>query len=354
MTNLTYRIAGALFCLYVAGPLPAPIGSFKAVDEMFVASDVIVVGTIEQGTVSGTTLAVSIQIERCLKGAYQPGAVISATGTLAAASPTRAAAHDRAMFFLGNAPGPLRLIPVTSGVVPFERWIYLPLPNRSSPAVTSTSVKERVSLEILAGIEAGPLKEPGGYIDPESAYTAAPTATVRSVFYRWLHSDSPMLASLSLNVLLGAGDTSALAGLMSDKRLRSSWVQPGAYDGLKYHFKNADTTAVQSLGQLVTDNSNSLDLRIAAATSLWRIHTRQALPFLAEMLDSPDSTIRSCGVGGLASFANHVPIGSLEPAAGEWRWRTDETIAHSAVKDSQDSIHFWKNWWAANQASLKE
>jgi hypothetical protein len=353
MPNLIYRIAGALFCLCAAALLPAPIG-FKSVDQMLAASDVIVIGTIEQGTVSGTTMTISVQIERCLKGAYRPGAVVTATATLAAPSETHPVAHRRAMFFLGNAPGPMRLIPVTAGAVPDERFIYLPLPNSAVPAVASSSIKERVALEILAGIEGGPLKEPGGYIDPESAYAAAPTAAVRSVFYRWLHSDSPMLASLSLNVLLGAGHTSALARLMSDERLRSSWVQPGAYDGLKYYFKNADTTAVQSLGQLADDKSNRLDLRIAAATALFRIHTRQALPFLAGMLDSTDTTIRSCGVGGLASFANHVPIGSHEPAAGEWRWRTDETIAHSAVKDSQDFIHFWKSWWAANQASLKE
>ncbi len=357
MRNSHCLIAIALLCIFGAGRLPAPVASSKSVDQMLAASDGIVVGTIAQGTVSGATVAMSIQVERVLKGTWPAGAVIAATGTLAEPSGTRAMAHDRGIFFLGNsAAGPLMLIPVTSGFVPLERWIYLPLPDASSPPATSvaTSTRERVSLEILAGIEAGPLKQPGGYIDPESAYVAAPTAAVRSVFYRWLGSGSPRLAALSLSVLLGAGNRGALARLASDRALRSSALEPGAYDGLKFHFQNADPAAVRLLGQLAGDNSGRMDLRAAAASALAKVHTRQALPFPAQFLDSTDSTIRSCGVGGLAMFANNVPIGSYEPAAGKWPWRTGDTIAHSAMVDSQDSVRFWKNWWTANRALLTQ
>ena len=82
------------------------------------------------------------------------------------------------------------------------------------------------------------------------------------------------------------------------------------------------------------------------------------MPYLARLLDSPDATLRTCAIGGLAMFANNVPIGSHEPAAGDWAWRTDDTIAHSAMDQGVISnnaayyIGFWKSWWAANQVAL--
>ena len=117
-------------------------------------------------------------------------------------------------------------------------------------------------------------------------------------------------------------------------------------------FNNADPAAISLLGKLASDNSNGEDLRVAAAAALARVHTKQALPILAQLLGGPDPTLRAYAVGGLSMFANNVPVGSHEPAAGDWPWRTAETIAHSAMVGSDDQVQFWKNWWGTNQAAL--
>ena len=328
-------------------------------EELVSASGIIIVGSVPQGTVSGTTVTVSVHVERVLKGKSAPGAVVSAVGSLSQPWQTRAIGHDRAIFFLANASaGPMRLVPVTSGFVPDERWVYLPLPDATAPAAspaTNSDAGERVLLEVLGGIEAGPLKQIGGFIDPEPTYRASPTPAARAVFRRWLTSGSPSLTAIALRALLGEADPTSLSLLAANPALRSAALDAHAFDGLRWYFHNADPARVRLLAQLAGDGANSMDLRVAAASALARVHTTEALPFLAQFLESTDPTVRGCGVGGLAMFANHVPIGSHEPAAGDWRWRTEETIAHSGTDGhDQDSVRFWKNWWVANHTALSE
>lgn len=82
--------------------------------------------------------------------------------------------------------------------------------------------------------------------------------------------------------------------------------------------------------------------------------------YLAQLLADPSPTLQAAGVGGLASFANHVPIGSHEPALGDWKYRTEETIAHSAFDESLVRqlqayyVGFWRDWWQQHHANLGE
>ncbi len=112
-----------------------------------------------------------------------------------------------------------------------------------------------------------------------------------------------------------------------------------------------------ALGTLIAPNLSDAPLRAASAGALARIHDRESLPHLARLLDDRDPEIRAYAVGGLAMYANNVPIGQHHPAPGEWRFRTDATMAHSAMspaviaKDPAKYIGFWKNWWRDNQAA---
>lgn len=355
MTAPTHLAGVGLLCIAAVGLLPAPIAGTRSLDELVADSDSIVVGSVVQGKAAGTSVTVSVQVERSLKGNLATGAVLTATGIVGAPSPTRAISRERGIFFLANAgTGPMRLVPVTSGFVLDERFLFVPLPDASSPAAApsaSSSVRDRVLLEILGGVAAGPLKQPGGFIDPESEYRVNPTPLVRSAFQAWLTSDSPELVASAMQALLPEGNPTALSGLAGDAAMRSS-APPGTFNGLKWYFASTDPAAVGLLGQFVADTTNSLDLRVAAASALARVHTRQALLFLAGLLDDPDLDLRRCAVGGLSMFANNVPIGSHEPAAGAWPWRTDETIAHSAMDAA--NAGFWKSWWAANQSALSQ
>jgi hypothetical protein len=343
-------LLGLVVARWLLGQGGAPV----SVDRLIAASDSIVVGTIAQGTVSGTAVALSIQVERVLLGNWEMGAIVAASGTISEPSPTRAIGPERGIFFLSDAgAGPMRLVPAISGDLLDEMEMFVLLPVSSTPAAqpaANASPRERVLLEMLGAVGAPLPKRPGGFVDVVAEYRVSPTPAVRSVFRRWLTSDSPRLAAIGVQALLAEGDTTALSRVAADPGLRSTAVKAHAFDGLKFYFKNSDPAAVNALGRLAGDNSNGMELRIAAASALARVHTRQALPFLAQLLDTPDPTLRTFAVGGLSMFANHVPIGSHEPAAGEWPWRTDETVAHSAMDGS--NVGFWRSWWAANQAAL--
>jgi hypothetical protein len=347
-----------LFGLLVAGPSPTSGGAPKSLGGLVAASDGIVVGTIAQGTATGTSIALSIQVERAIKGKWATGAVIAAAGTISEPSPTRAITEQRGIFFLANAgTGPMRLVPAMSGHLLDEMFVFLPLPDASVPAAqpgANSTTRERLLLEILGAMEAGPTKRFGGFVDVLGEYHAAPTPAIQMVFQQWLASGPPGLAAIALQGLLGEGDVNALSRVVTDPVLRASATQAHAFNGLKWYFNNTDPAAVSSLGKLASDNSNGEDLRVAAASALARIHIKQALPILAQLLGSPDPSLRACAVGGLSMFANNVPIGSHEPAVGDWRWRTDETIAHSAMVGSDAQVQFWKNWWITNRAALSQ
>jgi hypothetical protein len=66
----------------------------------------------------------------------------------------------------------------------------------------------------------------------------------------------------------------------------------------------------------ISGRERDMDLRVAAAGALARMHTQPNLPYLAKLLTEKSTMLQAMGVGGLASFANNVPIGSHEPAAG--------------------------------------
>jgi len=116
---------------------------------------------------------------------------------------------------------------------------------------------------------------------------------------------------------------------------------------------------VAMLGKLADDPSNTPELRTASASALAWIHTGQALPYLAPLLDDANPDVRGAAVGGLAMFANNVISGEGSPSAVAWKYRTEETIAHSCMgptcmkQNEGYYIGFWKTWWTANRNSIE-
>jgi hypothetical protein len=90
------------------------------------------------------------------------------------------------------------------------------------------------------------------------------------------------------------------------------------------------------------------------------------VPWLAELLDDPDVSLRLEGISGMSLFANGLPVqtaatpGSLEYLqlqAGA-PYRTPDTLANFAVgtqaisRNEAKYLAFWKQWWAANRAAF--
>jgi hypothetical protein len=105
-------------------------------------------------------------------------------------------------------------------------------------------------------------------------------------------------------------------------------------------------------------------MRRAAVRALAAMHTKEALPFLATLLDSADPFEQGQGVFGLGAFANGCPpqtpgnvismdyIKFKNPSA----FKTDDTIAHFAFGGNPAAdepehvarVAFWKAWWGTN------
>jgi hypothetical protein len=107
---------------------------------------------------------------------------------------------------------------------------------------------------------------------------------------------------------------------------------------------------------IASDPDVPVDLSVSAAEALVAIHTREALPFLARLLESTDSSERMKGAFGLWSFANGCPpwpddiVRSMDyyrfqnPSV----YRTKETIAAfgpPGPADAANTVSFWVAWW---------
>ena len=231
MNYLRHIVRSVLFCITAAGLLWGPGAAPVPIDSLVAASDGIVVGTITQGTVSGTTVALSVQVERALKGSWEPGSIVAATTLISESWPTREIKPARGIFFLANAgTGPMRLLPVDTGYLLHEGQTFMHLPNTSTPAavtVAASSPNERVVLEYLGVIEATPPDQLGGVNQMLSNFNLAPTTpALLSVFQRWSAGSSSQLAAAGLQVLLANGDTTALSRLVASGSMRTAAVAP--------------------------------------------------------------------------------------------------------------------------------
>lgn len=181
----------------------------------------------------------------------------------------------------------------------------------------------------------------------------------RRTFARFAQSNVERIQALGLRALIAEGDLGALQRVASeqDKLMASSFGRAIAQD-LRFYFRNAEPAAVRILGPLATSENIRQEVRIAAATALARVHTRESLQYLAGLLGSPDLMLRTLAVGGMAMFANNVPINSHHPVPGDWPYRTEETIAHSTMdpntiaRNESYYVGFWKNWWFQNKETL--
>jgi HEAT repeats len=360
--NEAKYLVSTLFC-FIAGAmlLYAPGGAPASLDKLVAASDDIVVGKIIDGASSGVTVSLSLEVERALKGPLATGAIVGASGAASQAVMTHPVAQERGIFFLSAASGGiLRVVPPLNGYLTDERSTFIPLPSSGYEVQPGTSPKEQVMLEVLGALESGRMVQPGGTIDLLGEFHADPSSNVRLVFQRWMTgSSSSRLTAIALRALVAEGDIGALTRIASDDSLESTQAAASLYEALKL-FKNPDPTSVALLGRLATTSSTNTSLRAAAATALARMHTQRTLPYLAQLLGEQNISLVTAAVGGLSSFANNVPIGSHQPAAGPWSYRSEDTIAHSAFDErliaKQESyfVSFWSDWWHQNESKLSQ
>jgi hypothetical protein len=369
------RFIGNIICLvsfFLAFFEPrsyAAPGGRRSLTVLTTQAEAIVIGAV-QTTETSATITRTINVERVLKGVATPGTSISIVWTYPIAhgepGPPGSArvSNGHGVFFLvHDTTGSWSLLPASWGDARWEDT-YIPTPSTIQPGLravasaslqSTASVLDLVVLEMVASAEAG---APPPY-DLIATFRQSRSPVLAAAFVRFLSSQDPNLRSVGLRGAVSTGDPSIVASVRQNYATLSA--VPGWLDlveDIKFYYVNTNVAAVLNLGQVATDSTVGMDLRIATGVALARMHTQQTLPYLAALLDDPNATLKTAAVGGMSSFANNVPIGSHEPAAGAWQYRTDDTIAHSAFDEAtierQESyyIAFWKGWWQQNQQAF--
>jgi hypothetical protein len=369
------RLHGIIYCIctllaLLIPRLDAGPAARASVIRLTADSDAIVAGSVEATAVNRTISAI-IHPDRVFKGSIRLGSTVPVTWTLPE-NPfgygKGGASHSRGhgIFFLRQtASGSWSILSATNGDVSWEDT-YIPAPHNVPQAlrdVTSASLPRKASvldhvlLEMVIATEAG---APVPY-DLVGIFRESRSPVLAAAFRRFLSKQNPWLVSTGLRGSILSGDPASILSIRKRyAKLSSSEGWLPLLDEIKIYYLNTAPQAIQILGEIAIDDTVGTDLRIAVAAALARMHTRQSLPYLAQLLGDQNSTLRTMAVGGLSSFANNVPIGEHEPAPGLWSYRTEATIAHSVFDEAAVNrqkayyIGFWKDWWKQNQATLSQ
>jgi HEAT repeat protein len=137
---------------------------------------------------------------------------------------------------------------------------------------------------------------------------------------------------------------------------------------LRDFWRDQTPSSVLDLVQLAEAASTPKDLRAAAVWAISAIHTKEALPFLAGLLNSQDPLEQVRGMFGLGSFANGYPPQTVDNSASMDYLRTDSklSVAFSTAATKANFVAggggtaeqlaplvaFWRDWWNNNQAAI--
>ena len=364
--------AGLGLLLLAAGNAYGGISGQVSLVGLEQSADLIVVGGASGGVQSGAALSFKLQVDRVIKGdptvAGTPIAVEWASmdhpGPPALGPPE---VGGNGLWFLQRSSSGWELLPAMRGGAFEGTYIPEPLGAISSAYAYSPSaaLSDKVASEIGAALEAAN----GGGAELAGMYNLLDelrSPVIQLLYSRLSASVSTNQRILGLSGLIRGGSATALgAAIEIASSLGAYPLESGVlFESVRNEFRSTDSTSVGILGQIATaPTCPSQPLREAAARALVAIHTQQALPYLAALLDDSDPNLRSEGIGGLGSFANglsvqttaSVPSLSYLQRPPSAPYMTKATIANFALGPAAATdarLSFWKAWWLQNRAAL--
>jgi hypothetical protein len=364
-TKSTFSI---LTMISAAGGLYGGLMAPASIAQLEKTADVIAVGTASGSTMSGATLNFSLQIARVVKG--DAGLVGSSIPVLwqmgGSGRGAGAGLAVSGIWFLQGTTGAWHLMPVMQGSIDFGR-VYFPAPSGpiASPYAygQTASLDDKLASEMASAIEGSTAFVEQFYAAMEGGLLDELKSPVLALLYQRLaNSTAADRALLGLAGLIRQQNGSVLAGAA---RAPSSLPNDPAVgillQSVRDYFRATDPASVAALGVSATDTSNpNIGFREAAAHALAAIHTAAAMPFLAALLDDPDTNLRVEAVGGMGAFANRLAVQTLAGVPGltylqlpdSAPYKTPDTVAHLAFGPQTITgretyyVSFWKNWWA--------
>ena len=335
-------------------------------------ADAIVVGDIKDGQIVGREVSLTLQVSRVLKGDLKALDVVQARSRFRVMHQGRPSKLEplRGLWFLEHRDGwellqgptyfPATYFPIPSGEIG-EGYRY----------PVEAVITDKVVLELASAAEtfngnskqfsmAGKAFHGGFYgLDSEA---------IRSAYWRLAGSDSPSARILGLAGLVGLGPDQDVMGRV-EKELAElgSQTDVSVLASRLELVTTTDPDVVGSLGRLATSRTLSQRLRRAAAYTLRSIHSRDAVPYLAELLESDKVRLQDLAVSGLSLFAANLPKITPESARslswltprGPRRYSIAGIEQHMHVNaefgdasERQRHVEFWKSWWVSQRAAV--
>ena len=265
------------------------------------------------------------------------------------------------------------------------RWAVEKLPEEAPPGAAAESPPRAVTNELVAvlrwvgkahatDLEAqvfteraslfGALKDDLRTLSPEERLVAS----------RILADDSaPALRAVGITGLLYANEPEGLKRFAAEwPRLEVTADSLNMVSALGKYVNPRDGAAIRDLGRLASQHSTFYLFDQTVAFVLRNVHTREALPGLAALLDSQMPVARSFAVTGMCLFVRNAATSApVNPSLTPDYWGVNaamrpptpfmsvDTERYCWTKDApQDPreldpyLSFWKGWWRDHEAAF--
>ena len=363
-------------------------------------NDVIVVGegSLESSNEQSATIA--INLERVIKGDNIPQSIRIVRATT---SPVCIVPIDsmpvNAIWFLRHLPNgsiTFGLTPKSQVCQPLENEYEVPnspLPPRWSYS-SSVSPKLKLAYELAASLEANEGTGPIIFAMGPFILDAMDRSINADVYKKLSESSIKTVRLIGILGLVQNGDSRQLKDVLDGRsELTFGSPQPLSYKkkgkmittinydssgseilstyrhtiiGSLSYVTDGDNSVVQRLGDLLKSPSLTSEDRRAIGKALMNIHSPLAVTFLAPLLEDKDPQIRADAIGGLALFANNIPIidhrDPTKPSVIRFDlqgpYKTPATVEHCELmlpviaRNEGYYLSFWKEWWSTNGATI--
>jgi hypothetical protein len=338
---------------------------------MALDADAIVIARMDSPAVRSDGMDFRLTIVRTIHGTPLPGEVLYVSMPLrpprgpSLFDPTRNVLDTCGLYMLMRAAGgweiPTRVSALADASMPFtscELGPPIAYPEKATP-------REKAFLEAADAVARGISIDTSRVSDLGMGLASE---SVGEAMRLMAASDQPVIKAQGIAWLVNQGDVPALGEL--EKYARDPGNPPGPFGSALANYRNPDITGVHILGRIaLSADIRDGSTRQCAARALRSIHTREAVPYLAELLKSPDALVRELAVSGLTEHVKGVRITAdgperieaIDEAFNPGRQGGAERLAEedflhigtfpNAAEETR-LIGAWTSWWESRKADF--
>lgn len=366
---MSFRIAVTVrLPVLLAAVIPSPMWGQPVPARKLVDSDSVIVAEVISGRQTGKVATCVLLVSRTIKGSLLPNDRVNVSWNTWLGF-DRNLAGNYGIWHLNQLPSGGWLlrqvdrdkpyVPLQKGVSPVGVTVPTGMPALPQPV----TVGDRMAAELVAALQVHTNLSDVG--DLASLFLALDRTRFVTALYSVLRaSPDPELKFIGLSGMLMLNDIAALDEISKNveeisKVKARHWVLSGIMAR-----RDLSPIAIQALGRIAS--SSDLDAQFAAAVSLQLLHTRDTLPVLVQLLDSPRQITRETAIRGLSSFVDNLPPetphnvvnGTASIPQGATPYRTVDTDRYSLSRrllgkeNDTEYVQFWKSWWVKTRADL--